>query len=193
MCFAVNRSAKRVLDKTSTTMMMTMVKATQQWPQKKRSAPCSSVCSCVRVTSFIICFSMQWQWQWQWQYHRYCERFGVFIFIPLDWIHWLRVRKPKNFVKSSHSSIIIRALSVTCTFCIHVCLSLSVGVRVYACVSTHSISIKSHETQIFLQDVYSTCTVYSARNTYAVLPFIGSTPTSIGMTEIAFIFSRKIT
>lgn len=96
---------------------------------------------CVRVTSFIICFSMQWQWQWQWQYHRYCERFGVFIFIPSDWIHWLRVRKPKNFVKSSHSSIIIRALSVTCTFCIHVCLSLSLWVWGCMRVCQHTASL----------------------------------------------------
>lgn len=97
--------------------------------------------------------------------------------------HWLRVRKPKNFVKSSHSSIIIRVLSVTCTFWIHVCVSL----RVWVWVNTHSVSIKSHETQIFLQDVCGTCT----EHTYAVLPFIGSTPTSIGMTEIASFFPQK--
>lgn len=119
---------------------------------------------CVRVTSFIICFSMQWQWQWQ--YHRYCERFGVSIFIPSDWIHWLRVRKPKNFVKSSHSSIIIRVLSVTCTFYMHVCLSVEMGV----CVCQHTTSLSKVTKIKYFCRMYAVrvrCT--AVRYTYAVL------------------------
>lgn len=120
-----------------------------------------TVCVCVRVTSFIICFSMQWQWQWQWQYRCYCKRFGVFIFIPLDWMNTGWVRKPKNFVKSSHSSIIIRVLSLT---------SLSLSLCLCLCVSTSlsKVTKLKYFCRMYTVRVY----IVHIRNTYAVLPFI---------------------
>lgn len=107
MCFAVvNRSAEQVLDETSTTtmmmMMVTMVKATATLiiimaTEKKILHHVQMVCRCVRVTSFIICLSMQWQWKWR------CVaivRFGVFtVFFSQFHFHqteYIRARKPKN-------------------------------------------------------------------------------------------------
>lgn len=121
-----------------------------------------------------------------------------FYSIGLNTYTGSEVRKPKNFVKSSHSSIIIiRVLSVTYTFYIHVCFSLSHWVCV--CVSTQNFSIKSHETQIFLQDSYTVrehCAlcihIYKAHIDICRFAIHRFTPTLYWyMTEIASFFVKK--